>query len=324
VRRTDGLLRGLRPGILHFTGLGPARNHPGLADSLGAKAIVRLSALEVASGGSVAPLPYKEHRDLIEVPDEATRARLRSNGANGLASIEVLRPFAPPELLAASVRRRGPEAGRPLRALSVGSLEWEAGYEYAIQSLALLRGREVEVEWRVLGDGPYAAALRFAAHQLGVEDLVSFEEPRGLAAQRHAMASADVLLAPSIINGLRQSIVDAWAMALPVVMTGPVPVEDHAIGEAAIAVSRRDPQQLAEALSQLAGDRELFRRVAAAGRRWVLECGRLEDHLDRIDTVYRRLRAEPAPDVAPAPVGGIGVQPRLPAAQTPVPALEEE
>jgi glycosyltransferase involved in cell wall biosynthesis len=326
VRRTDALLRALGPRILHFTSTGPAHNHARLAQTLGARTIIRLSADAGAPGGNGSPGPELggNQRDLIEVPDEWVRARLQSNGRPGPGPIEVVGLFAAPDFLLPSGRVPPNNAGPALRALSVGPLGWEAGYEYAIQAIALLRARKLDVEWRVLGAGPYAPALRFAAHQLGVDDLIRFEQPRGGASQRHAMAWADVVLAPSLVDGLRQSVVDAWAMALPVVMTGPIPAAVHAAGDLALAVPRRDPRRLAEALAQLADDRELQRRLGRAGRQWVLEHGQLEDHLDRLEAVYRRLCAESARDAVPASVQERVRKRGVPAAQAPFPALEEE
>lgn len=186
----------------------------------------------------------------------------------------------------------GPRGGpdRPLRILSVGRLEWKKGYEYGLQAVARLAAEGVASEYRIIGGGTYLEALAFARHQLGVEREVQFLGAQSAEVVRRELAWADVFLHAAVSEGYCNSVLEAQAMAVPVVCSdaGGLP-ENVASGETGYVVPRRDPKALAEKLMPLARDPELRRRLGVAGRDRVMRLYRLEDQIAAFDQFYRRV-----------------------------------
>lgn len=181
---------------------------------------------------------------------------------------------------------------RTLRIISVGRLTWEKGYEYAIEAIHLLTRQGIKAELRILGSGPALESLAFARRQLGVESFVQFLGA-GTRAQVHAaLLGADVFLHASVSEGFGNAVLEAQAMALPVVCSdaGGLP-ENVADGETGCVVPRRNARALAETLALLARDPALRRRLGAAGRQRVCDRFHLRDQLHAFDAFYRRVLA---------------------------------
>jgi glycosyltransferase involved in cell wall biosynthesis len=179
-----------------------------------------------------------------------------------------------------------------LRVLIAGPLEWTAGYEHGLQALALLRHRGVAFRCRVVGDGPHLSALLFARHQLGLTEHVRFEDRASPRALRRHREWADVFLAPTVIDGLPEQVVEACAAALCVVMSDPGRLGRLELDESvAITVGRRDPGALADALAGVAAEPALRAQIGAAARRWAREHFPLHDGLDRLNELHRRMLA---------------------------------
>lgn len=136
-----------------------------------------------------------------------------------------------------------------LRILSAGRLEWERGYEYAIQAVALLAERGVECEYRILGEGPYLDALLFARHQMGAGPRVRFVPPGDRPADE-LLRWADVFLDAAVAGGPSPATEDAAALGLPVVSTGgdvPLPRRDHrALADSIAASAPASPGRAAQ------------------------------------------------------------------------------
>jgi glycosyltransferase involved in cell wall biosynthesis len=146
-----------------------------------------------------------------------------------------------------------------------------------------------------VGDGAHQAALMFARHQFDLGDSVSFEGDVPAELLKEHMLWADVFLAPTVIDGLPEHVIEASAMALCVVMADPGPLGELEPEESvAITVARRDPDALADALAALALDPARRARMGTAARDWALDRFALDDHLDRLDDLYRRVLARKA------------------------------
>lgn len=135
---------------------------------------------------------------------------------------------------------------RPLRVLSVGELSWSRGYEHALQAVQRLAGAGVRCEYRVVGEGAWAGALHYAVYQLGLGRAVEFFAPGDLPLAEH-IRWADVFVNAAVVAGAAPGLDDARAAGLAVVSTGGE--------ESCVAVPRRDPRALGEALAALSRSR---------------------------------------------------------------------
>jgi glycosyltransferase involved in cell wall biosynthesis len=159
------------------------------------------------------------------------------------------------------IRRREPEPPhQPVRLATAARLEPHKGVDVLLDACAQLGPLIASTHLDIYGDGSLRPHLERRAAEYGLD--VSFHGQVG--ALRDRLLEADVFVLPSLGENLPIAILEAMAVALPVVATrvGGVPelVEDGVTG---CLVEPGDAQGLANALAALIVDPE---RRAALGR----------------------------------------------------------
>jgi colanic acid/amylovoran biosynthesis glycosyltransferase len=184
---------------------------------------------------------------------------------------------------------RGPVREGRLRLVTVGRLVEKKGIEYVLRAVRILLDRGVDVEYRILGDGPRRERLAALAAELGVEDRVTLRGRHGQETVRDGLQGSDVLVAASVTaadgdeEGIPNVLKEAMAVGLPVVGTrhGGIPelIED---GVSGFLVPERDEAALAGALERLAGEPGRWSAMGRAGRAKIeldYDIDRLNDRL---------------------------------------------
>jgi glycosyltransferase involved in cell wall biosynthesis len=161
-----------------------------------------------------------------------------------------------------------PEGGNgPVRVLAVGRLVGGKGFALLLDALHALVQRGRDVALTLVGDGPSRERLHAQAARLGLADRVEWVGALGQDEIRERYARADVFCLPSFAEGVPVVLMEAMAMAVPVVATRiagiPELVEDGASG---LLVTPGRADELADALGALVDDAGLRARLGAAGR----------------------------------------------------------
>jgi glycosyltransferase involved in cell wall biosynthesis len=113
------------------------------------------------------------------------------------------------------------------------------------------------------------------------------------------LAVGDIFVLPSHEEGFSNALLEAMAAELAVIATAVGGNLDAVVdGESGILVRPRDPRALAAALTRLARDPTLRRRLAAAACRRVKQRFSLEKCVARYETLYRAMSAPDAPPIA--------------------------
>ena len=150
------------------------------------------------------------------------------------------------------------------------NLETIYGIDTALQALALLVERGVEAELRIAGSGPLEAELRELAQALGVANRVRFEGRLDREAIVQLYADADIMLNPSRVDNMPNSVIEALACGLPVVSTsvGGVPyIVEHE--HTALLVPPDNAEAMAAAVQRLCREPELGPQLRENGLRAV-------------------------------------------------------
>ncbi len=170
----------------------------------------------------------------------------------------------------------------------VAALEDHKGHRYLIDAARIIKARAPKVKIIVVGKGSLELELDRQARELQVDDLVYFlgfreDVPR-------LLASLDVFVLSSHLEGLGTSIMDAMASRLPVVATavGGIPevVSDEKTG---LLVAPRSPEALADAIVRLYSDRPLAKRLGERGYEVVHEKFSAEAMARRIIDIYEKI-----------------------------------
>ncbi|WP_420405673.1 glycosyltransferase [Nisaea sp.] len=154
----------------------------------------------------------------------------------------------------------GTPDGAPLL-LALGRLHRNKAYDVLLR--ALVKAPDAYL-W-IAGEGPEGDALRQLADDLGIARRVRFLGWRDDSA--NLLASADILVCPSRVEGLGNVVIEGWAHGLPVVAAkseGPV----HLIRneETGLLAEVEDADGFAARLSAVISDAALAKSLADAGR----------------------------------------------------------
>ncbi|GAG21744.1 unnamed protein product, partial [marine sediment metagenome] len=162
----------------------------------------------------------------------------------------------------------------------VGRLARTKGHRVLLKAMREVAKATPEARLVIYGEGEEKDALQREAAAAGFGERVTFA---GFAADvRAALAAADVFVMPSLSEGLGVAVLEAMAMAMPVVVSdaGGLP-ESVVHGETGLVVPAGNAAALAEALLSLLRDRNRAKEMGAAGRKRALE------HYDRPRVVGR-------------------------------------
>jgi glycosyltransferase involved in cell wall biosynthesis len=205
----------------------------------------------------------------------------------GGADVEAYRP-RPGE---PAVRRRlGAEDGTPLVGL-VGGLRTMKGHDVVIEAAGRLAARGVRPRFVFVGRGPQEARVRSALARAGLEDRITLA---GFVADLPAvMAALDVALyVPLESEGMSRVVFEYLAAGRPLIAARVgAAAEVLTDGTDAVLVPAGDGAALAEALARVCADPALRARVAAGGRRLVVERYSGACVAEALEAHYARLAA---------------------------------
>jgi glycosyltransferase involved in cell wall biosynthesis len=169
---------------------------------------------------------------------------------------------------------------------TVGRLEPRKGTATLVEAVAVLRnGGHHDAMLVVVGDGPLRRELGAAAERLGIQEHVRFLGDRGDVDA--VLAALDVFVLPSRTEGMSNALLEAMAMAHPVVATavGGTP-EVVADGQSGLLVPADDPGTMAAAIARLLDAPGLAARLGAAARQTVEERYGVRRMVRRLEAVY--------------------------------------
>lgn len=196
---------------------------------------------------------------------------------------------AVPDIGAALPPRKAPPQGAELSLLVLANLSERKGIGTLLHACRQLkdRGQRFHV---TIGGGGDVDGYRAKAAELGVAEECRF---LGWVSREDAHAhitSHDLLLLPSTHEGLPMVILEALSAQLPVITTpvGSIP-EVLTDGETARIIPVNDPSALADAITGLAADPELYRRLAENGRRLFLKQFVIDAYGKSLMAVYQEL-----------------------------------
>jgi len=183
-------------------------------------------------------------------------------------------------------------AGVPM-IVSVGQLKEKKGLRYLLEACGVLAERGLDLRCDIIGDGPLRAELDDLIVRLGLSGRVSLLGPLPHPDVIDRYRTSHLFVLPCIVaadgdrDGIPNAILEAMAMALPVISTPisgiPEVVRD---GETGFLVPPGDVGALADTVQRVLKDPELRARVAAAGRRLVTEEFDIGRNVDRLVTAF--------------------------------------
>jgi glycosyltransferase involved in cell wall biosynthesis len=170
----------------------------------------------------------------------------------------------------------------------VGRLIPGKGHRYFLEAAGQVLRALPEARFLVVGVGPLRGTLEALSVALGIQQAVSFLGFRRDVAA--LMKASDLIVLPSLEEGLSVVLLEALSLARPLVATavgGTPEVVKHK--ETGVLVPPADPKPLAEAMLYLLNHPEEGKRLAERGREIVLQQFSVETTARKIADVYREV-----------------------------------
>jgi glycosyltransferase involved in cell wall biosynthesis len=176
---------------------------------------------------------------------------------------------------------------------TVGNVRHVKGHDLFIRAAAVVAQRFPRASFSIAGEvlePKYFAELQSLVDELKLSEKVHFVG--GVTKVREHLSRADIFVLPSRSEGFSNAIIEAMAESLPVVATD-VGGNAEAVldGVSGFIVPPEDAGALAEAISQLLGDRSRATKMGAAGKLRVAEQFTTDAMMKRIETAYANLLA---------------------------------
>lgn len=175
--------------------------------------------------------------------------------------------------------------------LSTGRLVWAKGLEFALLAIRKLIDLGHDVKYTVIGAGPDEDRVKFAVHDLRLEDHVTMTGRLSAADVRSRLERCDLYLLPSVSEGISNAALEAMSMGVPVVATrvGGMP-EAITDGVDGVLVPSRDPAALAARIAELLGSTSLRERLSVAARTTIERDFTLDRQVKTFMAEYEALR----------------------------------
>lgn len=171
--------------------------------------------------------------------------------------------FYHPQTTAESRRNEG-----PLRLFTAARFSWTKGWEFALQAVALLVGRGIDVHYYIAGEGDFRDAVLYTIYELNLTErvhLLGWLPPEKI---REWMWKADLYVLASVEEAFNNSVLQAQACGLPVVCSDAGGLPENIIdGETGVLARRRDAWDLADKMQMLLQDGELRRKLLHQDRK---------------------------------------------------------
>ena len=171
---------------------------------------------------------------------------------------------------------------------AVGRLVAEKGLEYLLTAIPKVLKRFSEARLLLVGDGPLRKDLERIVIDLDLTGKVTFVGFRSDI--KEILSSLDILVLPSLLEGFPMIILEAMAMAKPIVASDIPGIREQIIdGKNGILVPIKDSNTLAAAIINILADRKTAENVGLAARKTVYEKFSIERMVAETESLYLSL-----------------------------------
>jgi len=140
----------------------------------------------------------------------------------------------------------------PLQILTVGRLNWIKDYETALSAMKILKEKEVNFTYSIIGEGSELERLRFAVYQMKLENKVHFMGKLAHNEINRKMTESDIYLQTSMQEGFCVSVLEAQATGLLCVVSNADGLKENVIdNQTGFIVEKRNPEKFADKIIEI-------------------------------------------------------------------------
>jgi glycosyltransferase involved in cell wall biosynthesis len=171
---------------------------------------------------------------------------------------------------------------------TIGRLVYQKGFSHFLEAAKHVYTENNQVRFVIVGHGPQDAKLKHLADSLGILPVCKFVGSRFNVAE--ILPAFDVYVLSSVLEGLPRVVIEAMAMARPIVATSIDGVREQLRhNETGLLVPPADPKALAVAILNILDDQKTAERLGSEARKDAERIFNLKITVNEIQSLYESL-----------------------------------
>jgi len=174
---------------------------------------------------------------------------------------------------------------------AIGRLVWQKGFEYLIEAVPEVLKKYPDARFLIVGEGPLKDKLKLISERTNAADRIVFTGFRSDV--KEILASIDVLAMPSLLEGLPIVLLEAMAMAKPIVATKIEGISEVLVSDkTGLLVPAKNPIALAGAITEILNDKTKAILLGQNARKMAEEYFSVKKMVEQTELVYEKLLNE--------------------------------
>ena len=183
--------------------------------------------------------------------------------------------------------------------LAVGRFAEKKGFKYLIEAMPFILAKYPETKLLIIGFGPLGKSLKDLVVKLKIDNSVIFPGKMSSLYLAKYLTISDVFVGPSIVDdsgdteGLGIVFLEALASNTAVVASSVGGITDFIFDyETGLLVEQKNPKDIAQKIMRLLGDRELRKKIALKGKKYVEDNFSWEIITEQYFPIYKQILNE--------------------------------
>lgn len=220
-------------------------------------------------------LAFKQ-ADLITVNGKYLYEKVIALGAPSAKS-KIVHIGADQDVFQPSANRELFSANSKIKLISIGRLIELKGHRYAIEAVSILKSKNYDVSYRIIGEGESREELEDMIKAFNLIDEVELKGAKTRAQVARCLDEAHIFLMPSITDSSNRAeaqglvLAEAQLMGLPIIAFDSGGIKLAVSGESAILVKEKDVNAIVDAIITLAHNQEQYERMSKKSRTFALQ-----------------------------------------------------
>ena len=206
--------------------------------------------------------------------------------------VSLIHSIVPDAVLNRYRAETGLRSGR-LKLLSVGRFHWSKGYEFSLQSALALKAMKIDFEYTIVAGGAVPEDIIFQMSDSGLLNNVKIIPGMMHDEVLRCMQQHDLLILPSVAEGIANVVLEAMAVGLPVITTdcgGMAELVTNRIN--GWIVPRRDPRAIVLAIEDyLNTDEGELRQIRQRAHDFISTHFNEQVQIEKFSQLYRQTLA---------------------------------
>ena len=253
---------------LHFGFATQAIGRENIAKAIGAKMAVSLRGFDI----DVYPLKHKDcYSFLLKSVDKVHSI---SNYLLNKANILGLDKNTPSQIITPAIDSLRTNKSiskinnsKNLKICTIGRLHWIKNYTDILKSLKILKDKEIQFKYHIIGEGVLLEALKYEVYEYGLNDSVIFEGKLSHQETIQKLYDSDVYIQYSYSEGFCNAVLEAQSMGvLPIVSDAEGLSENVLNNKTGWVIQKNSPKLLAEKIVEVINlpesNKEIIRKQA--------------------------------------------------------------